>query len=264
MKNVKHCLLLCFLLFLKLTLLAQTKDPGEIQPDRPGLGESSQIVPLKYFQIEAGGNYQWDKTTDSSTVHNLTYNSTFFRIGIFENVELRLSFGARQDFSRFGSVKSSTNIGFMPWGLGFKAKICEQKGIIPRTAFLGSLQIPYPSGKFLKTNHIAPYFLLPMEWDLNPNLLMTGNIGAFWNGNNANPAYFVSLGYDYALPKGFGVFIEAYASIDDDAVFMPAINAGLVWLVKSNLKLDISTGFGLNKTTPNGFINGGISYRLPK
>jgi hypothetical protein len=264
MKKISFTLSVCTLLLIHNLSYAQTEDPGDIQPDRPGLGESSQIVPLKYFQIEAGGNYQWDKSSDSSTLLNVTYNSTFFRIGIFKNVELRLSFGARQDFAKWGSTSTSTNIGFMPWGLGFKAKLCEQKGLIPRTAFLGSLQIPYPSAKFLKTDHIAPYFLLPMEWDLNSNLLMTGNIGTFWNGNDANPAYFASLGYDYALPKGFGVFIEAYATIDDDAVFMPAINAGLVWLLKPNLKLDVSAGLGLNKTAPDGFINGGISYRLPK
>ena len=264
MKNLKLYFTIASCLFFNLLLSAQGDDPGDIQPDRPGLGESAQIVPLKYFQIEAGGNYQWDKPSDSVNVVNLTYNSTFFRIGIFKNVELRLSFGARQDFSKFGTLRDKTNIGFMPWGLGFKAKICEQKGVIPRTAFLGSLQIPYPSAKFLKTDHIAPYFLIPLEWDLRKDLLMTGNIGAYWNGNNANPAYFVSLGYDYALPKGFGVFIEGYATIDDDALFLPAINAGLVWLVKPNLKLDVSFGLGLNKVAPDGFVNGGISYRLPR
>jgi hypothetical protein len=264
-KLMKKNSLLALLFLLSFSVLkAQEEDPGEIQPDRPGLGESAQIVPSKYFQIEMGGNYQWDKPSDSLRILNLTYNSTFFRIGILKGVELRLSFGARQDFTKFGTVDSKTKVGFMPWGLGFKAKLWEQKGALPRAAFLGNLQIPYPSAAFLKTKHVAPYFLIPLEWDLHETLLMTGNVGMFWNGNDANPAYFVSLGYDYALPKGFGVFVEGYATIDDLANFLPAINAGLVWLVLPNLKLDVSAGLGLNSAAPNGFINGGISYRLPR
>jgi hypothetical protein len=260
---MKKGILLLGLIFFSIQFsTAQSDDPGEIQPDRPGLGEATSVVPKKYVQIEMGGNFQWDSDGGATTM-NLTYNSTFIRIGIFDNVELRLNLGLRQDFvnSSFGNM--NTKVGFMPWGLGFKTKLFDQKGVIPRTSFLGCLQIPYPAADFLRTDHIAPYFLIPMEWDLTEKLLMTGNLGVFWNGNNANPGYFASLGFDYVLPAGFGVFLEAYANIDDRAFFTPAINGGVVWLVKQNLKLDISAGLGLNKNTPDGFVNGGISIRFP-
>jgi hypothetical protein len=244
--------------------IAQSVDPGEIQPDRPGLGEATSVVPKGFLQIESGGNFQWDRAgIDDIKLYNLTYNSTFVRIGLFDRFELRLNFGLRQDFFRSKNIDSLTAVGFMPWGVGFKSKICEQNGLLPRTSFLASLQIPYPSASFLRTKHLAPYFLVPMEWDLSEKLLLTGNIGMFWNGNDANHQYFSSLGVDYILAPGFGVFVEGYMYIDDKAEFIPSINGGLVWLLMPNLKIDISSGLGLNKTAPNGFINAGISVRLP-
>ena len=66
MKNLRLTLFVSTLLLFYNLSNAQTEDPGDIQPDRPGLGESSQIVPLKYFQIEAGGNFEFDKENNIS------------------------------------------------------------------------------------------------------------------------------------------------------------------------------------------------------
>jgi hypothetical protein len=263
MKNLKLYFSIASCLFFNLLLSAQGDAPGDIQPDRPGLGESAQIVPLKYFQIEAGGNFEFDKE-DNKLSNSLTYNSTTLRYGIFENFELRLAFNIAQDFVKIGSINNNTNVGFTPWSLGFKARICEAKGLRPSAAILGNLAIPYPAASFYRTAYIAPSILIPMEWDLSETLLLTVNLGSFWDGNGPTPSYFSSLGFDYALPANFGVFIEGYMNVDETGNFSPGFNGGVVWRLKPNLQLDLSAGIGLNKEMADGFINGGISYRIPR
>ena len=72
------------------------------------------------------------------------------------------------------------------------------------------------------------------------------------------------MGFDYALPANFGVFIEGYMNVDETGNFSPGFNGGVVWRLKPNLQLDLSAGIGLNKEMADGFINGGISYRIPR
>jgi hypothetical protein len=263
MKNLNIALSICMLLLLNNLSFAQTEDPGDIQPDRPGLGESSQIVPLKYFQIEAGGNYEFDKENNISS-KSVTYNATTLRYGIFDNFELRLAFNFAQEFVKAGSISTNSKLGFTPWSLGFKARICEAKGLRPSAAILGNLAIPYPAASFYKTSYIAPSILIPMEWDLSESLLLTVNVGSFWDGNGPVPSYFSSLGFDYALPSNFGVFVEGYMNVDETGDFQPGFNGGVVWRLLPNLQFDLSAGIGLNAAMADGFINGGISYRIPK
>jgi hypothetical protein len=263
MKNLRLTLFVCTMLLINNLSYAQTEDPGDIQPDRPGLGESSQIVPLKYFQIEAGGNFEFDKENNISA-KSVTYNATTLRYGIFENFELRLAFNFAQEFVKVGSFNANSKLGFTPWSLGFKARICEAKGIRPSAAILGNLAIPYPAASFYKTAYIAPSILIPMEWDLTESLLLTVNVGSFWDGNGPVPSYFSSLGFDYALPSNFGVFVEGYMNVDETGDFQPGFNGGVVWRLLPNLQFDLSAGVGLNAAMADGFINGGISYRIPK
>jgi hypothetical protein len=261
---MKKNYLFAMLLLLSFSALkAQEEDPGDIQPDRPGLGESSQIVPLKYFQIEAGGNFEWDKE-GSVSAKSITYNSTTLRYGIFNNFELRLAFNFQQDFLKTSFFSNNTMVGFTPWSFGFKGRICDAKGWLPSTAILGNIAIPYPSSVNYKSDYIAPSILIPMEWDLTEALLLTVNVGTFWDGSTPIPSYFSSVGFDYALPANFGVFVEGYMNVDEVGTFLPGFNGGVVWRLMPNLQLDLSAGVGLNKEMADGFINGGISYRLPR
>ncbi len=53
-------------------------------------------------------------------------------------------------------------------------------------------------------------------------------------------------------------------NVDEVGNFLPGFNGGVVWRLLPNLQLDLSAGIGLNKEMADGFINGGISYRLPR
>lgn len=233
-----------------------------VQPDRPGLGESSQVVPVNNIQFETGGNLELNGENENRSL-GIIWNNLTIRLGIFKGFELRLATNIEQSIFGSGKNKVSSKIGFAPFYVGFKSKVCEQQGLIPRTALLGNLGIPYLSTSELKTNTIAPSILAPMEWDLSNELLMTFNTGIFWDGNSQIPSYFGSFGFDYALPKNFGVFVEYYMNTDELGSFQPGFNGGVIWRIIPNLQFDLSAGIGLNNQIADGFLNGGLSYKLP-
>jgi hypothetical protein len=61
-----------------------------------------------------------------------------------------------------------------------------------------------------------------------------------------------------------GIFLETFANQDEQNDFQPGFNGGVIWRVLDNLQLDISSGMGLNVNMYDGFINGGLSFRLGK
>ena len=261
--------LIYFFTILSSMVFAQTG--YDIQPDRPGLGESSQVLRKGYLQIESGGNYQWDKQengfgTSKIITRETNYNSTFLRFGFSDFCEFRLAWNIVGSYRKFyGGLMTATNktpIGFSPLSLGFKAKVLEGDGWIPSTALLGMMGIPKWASSHLTSSSFSPSLLLPMEWDLSDRLLLTINNGLFWDGEAIKPSYFASLSLDWMALKKVGLFIEAYNNYRNQTSILPGINGGVLWRVRENLQLDLSSGFGLTSEMPNGFINGGISYRI--
>ena len=256
---LKNVLPLCFSIAIVHILWGQPTDP--IVPDRPGLGESAYLVPKGIFQIESGVNIEWDR---ENGIHrrSYTYNATTLRFGISGSFELRAAANLQQDYLSKLLSEQTSELGLTPWSLGFKTRIAENKGWIPRTALLGNLAIPYSASPTFRTSYIAPSFLIPMEWDLSDQVLLTINTGAFWDGENAAPAYFGSFGLDYVLRPGLGIFIESYMDFDEQGSFLPGFDAGVVWRLTPDIQLDLSTGIGLNPEMADGFLNGGVSYRI--
>ena len=60
----------------------ETDSKASINTDRPGLGESSQVLPHKRFQLEIGGNYEFDKISQNigtTQYQNVLFNTTVHR-----------------------------------------------------------------------------------------------------------------------------------------------------------------------------------------
>ena len=93
---IKVTTFFCFVL-VQAILLAQT-EPGPIQPDRPGLGESSQIIPEHYFQIETGMNMEYNQVASVKT-KSISWNNFTMRWGIFDAFELRFAINLEQEYT---------------------------------------------------------------------------------------------------------------------------------------------------------------------
>lgn len=94
------------------SLSSQEVEP--IQPDRPGLGESAQIVPLNNFQFETGGNYEFDGENENRSV-NIIWNNLTLRWGIFKEFELRFATSIEQGIVGTGINLNKSKIGFAPF-----------------------------------------------------------------------------------------------------------------------------------------------------
>ena len=119
------------LLFLSLSFYAQETEP--IQTDRPDQTETPAIVPKGMFQVETGFSFQKNKQNNNTN----TLPSTLWKYGVNENFELRL-------ITEFISekIEDRTFSGLNPILLGCKIKISDEKGIFPKTSFIGHVLLP--------------------------------------------------------------------------------------------------------------------------
>ncbi len=229
-----------------------------ILPDRPGLGESAQLVPVRFWQVETGLNLSWDTEQGLRRAEH-TYQTSTIRYGLSPQAELRLSYSLLQERERLGAFERRSPLGFSPWSVGFKSLLVTGDRWRPQLAFLGNLALPRTAHEAFDIKYVAPSFLLPMEWLLQEELLMTINVGAFWRGEGAAPDYFSSFSLDYAFNQRLGVFAEVYTEYTSDDLFLPGADAGLVYRLKPYMQFDISAGLGLRKAAADGFINSGLS-----
>lgn len=250
------------LLLISLSVLkAQENEMPAINTDRTGLSESSAVVPKGVLQVESGGNFEWDNDGSFST-QNIIYNGTVARFGVSEGFEARFGFNIGQSFfQNAGSLNGKSDFGPMPWGLGFKARISEQKGWIPAATAELMLYLPYLTSDDFKTDYIFPTLIVPFSWNIGSSFSTMVNLGMLWDGNNANPTYFCASYNAVALPKGFTLFLEGYILASDNS-FKPGVDGGIIWQPKPNFQLDISAGMGLNDETADGFINAGLAFYL--
>ncbi len=250
-------------LFLGLSFSLFSQDTLEVPglaTDRPGQSESAIILPAGFFQIETGYVYEFV----TSDISNTFYNTTVLKYGLAESVEIRLGMNYLKNVERWngGDTKFITR-GFTPVVISSKVHIAREQGIRPEIAFYAGIGLPGTGKSQFMTNYIAPSLKVAAMHTIGSNFSLVYNIGTLWDGETSQPTgiYTVSLGM--SVSEDIGVFIENYAYFKT-GLFDFRSDAGITWLLKKNLQVDLSGGLGLNKKAPNGFISCGISWRVPQ
>jgi len=243
---------------------SQGDDP--ISPDRPGYTNPPSVVPLCKFQVESGFNYEYDNSAGLLT-KNILEPTTLLRYGILKNFEIRIEV----DIASQSSVPLLNNgdpvipvRGLAPIIIGTKYYICKQKNARPETAFSLSLTLPYFGNVNFRPQYAAPGFAFLFQNTFSEKFSIGYNAGMQWNGSDANPTSLVTFALNYNLTKKIGVFAELYSFFTKSQVPDHRSDFGLTYLVLNNLMIDVSGGPGISSISPNYFINGGISLRLPR
>lgn len=247
----KKIAVLVFMAFNAGCLCAQ-KTP-QIQTDRPDQTESPSIVPAKHFQVETGFNYE--KTDD--LMKTLLLPTVLWKYGVNDNYELRLITEITKD--KFGKNDVT---GLSPVTVGIKAKLVEEKGIIPDISFVGQLSIPKIASPAFKTEFYAPEFRLSMQHTLSDKVTLGYNLGAEWDGETPEPTFIYTLTSGIAINKKLGTFIELYGFAPQKGKADHRADAGFTYLIKNNVMVDISGGVGLTENAPKFFVSTGFSFRL--
>ncbi len=256
-KNSYHKPIIKYFVILILQNIVQVQLFGQelpsIQTDRPDQTESPVTVPKKHFQIETGISFE--KIDGES--NSYTYPTILLKYGINDVFELRLI--PEYVTSHIQSLKYS---GITPVTVGFKVKLAEEKGILPMLSFLGHLSIPSVASKNFKTTWYAPSFRFTMQHALSQKVSLGYNVGAEWNGETPEPAFIYTLTTGYSISEKLSSYIELYGFFIQKSTSDHRVDGGLSYLLKKNMMVDISGGFGINKYAPAYYIAAGFSIRL--
>ncbi len=246
--------------------------PLVISTDRPSFSDSTGIVPVGHFQLETGYTFTFRNRDDVETQrHNGP--EILARVALIEDrFELRLLTSgytwSRTDDGT-GSGFQSTE-GWNDVSLGFKLKVCDQDGWLPRLAF--GAQTTLGVGSDSVSNQIVePTFKLIWSYDLGQSF------GDGWKGltlgGNANIAWPTSSGdrftqgqgsvyLSFPIVDGLSGFAEYYVigpnSKGSDAAHY--VDVGGALLLNNRVQLDARVGAGLNDEADNMFVGVGVSF----
>ena len=224
-----------------------------IATDRPDQTECPFIVPKGYFQAENG--FVYEKTDANS--HAIAYPSVLWKYGLSDNFEFRL-ITERVSEKVLNDIKK----GFTPITVGFKVRLMEEKGILPKTSFIGHLDIPTLASKSFRTDFYAPSFRFTMQHTLSERLILAYNLGAQWDGTTPETTFIYTLTTGLSFTEKLGAYVELYGFAPQNQSVDHRFDGGLTYLISSNVMIDVSGGIGLSHNAPNYFIALGLSYRF--
>ncbi|MCF6129686.1 transporter [Flavobacterium sp. AS60] len=246
MKN--KLLLLCVFGFT--TIQAQTEP---IQADRPDQTETPAIVPRGMFQVETGFTFQ--KNDESSNSNSLP--TVLWKYGVNENFELRLI----TEFVSEKNFDEKTN-GFTPVLIGFKVKLCEEKGIVPKTSFIGHLGLPNVASSKYKNDFVAPEFRFTMQHTLSEKFSLSYNLGCEWDGMTPETTFIYTLTTGYSINKKLGFYAELFGFAPEKNKADHSFDGGFTYLINNNFMVDLSSGVGITENAPDYYLALGCSFRI--
>lgn len=235
--------------FCKLT--AQTITP--IQLDRPDQTECPFITPKKYIQIENGFNVEKYANNKS----NYILPTTLWKYGINEKFELRIITEVITEKINFKNRTAIT-----PITIGFKTSLFEEKGFLPKTSFIGHITTSSIGSKYYHTENIAPSFRFVMQHTLSKKVVLAYNIGAEWNGENANQNYIYTLTTGISLTDKVGCYAELYGFLSKYDKADHRFDGGFTYLINNDFIIDLSSGLSFTKSDFRNYLSFGLSYRF--
>ena len=240
-----------FYLFLNGIVSAQETDA--IQTDRPDQTETPAVTPLKMLQIETGFNFEKTNNVTSS----LLIPNILWKYGISRNLEIRLltEFSLNKEYSE----KSS---GISPIVMGFKYKLLEENGIIPKTSFIGHLGLPNWNSSKFKLNNLAAQFRFTMQHNVTEKISISYNLGSEWEDFNSDPPFVYTLSTGYSISKKLGSYIEIFGFAPQNQKSSHNFDGGFTYLLSNNAMVDVSGGIGLTENAPKYYYAFGFSFRI--
>ncbi len=244
-------LLFLFLIVTSPIIVAQTSEP--IQADRPDQTETPSIVPKGMFQVETGFTFQKNDAFSKS----VSLPPTLWKYGVNENFELRLI----TEFVTKKNDDENTN-GLLPIYVGFKVKLSEEKGIIPKTSFIAHISLPNAASTRNKTDYFAPEFRFVMQHTIFEKFSLSYNLGAEWDGFSAEPIFIYTLTTGYSITKKIGSYIELFGFAPQNDKTNHNLDGGITYLINNNFMVDLSGSYGITSNAPKHYVAFGFSFRF--
>lgn len=234
--------------------------------DRPDATESPNTVEPGYIQIETGGYYTRFEENDN-TFETLGYNTTLARIGLLENLELRLgvNYEDNRSTAKMGTTETTTNFkSFTPMLAGIKINLFEGRAGTD-FGFLSHIYLPFttstPEGMTPEPSTTGADFRFSVGHELSEKSGIAYNLGGQWAGDDTGMAFVYTLAYGYALSDKIGAYVEVYGDAPELASANHYWDAGFTYLAGWNLQYDLT--FGQSITDGQDLLlSAGLSYKF--
>jgi hypothetical protein len=266
-------------------------------PERPGQTWSTEVAAPGYVHFEAGVLMQragfTPERTDGTLGGGEVYRHTrwqlpamMLRVGVTDRVEFRIGtkyvrLSWRYDpnfFQPTGSIQpieEDNNSGMDVLNVGIKSALTAEKGWIPQSALIASLALPSTSSPSYNIGQPAPDLALSFSHTLAKDLYLGYCGGLSWDGWTSYPVGYGSTMLTFGIDSRMDLFVEYAFESYTHAPVLHSADAGLVFTVSENFKIDAWGGFGIGQpgttaATPHFstvyrsdvFVGAGAAYRL--
>lgn len=249
---------------------AQATEP-ELVTDRPDQTESAFTVAPRMFQLELGAGYGEQRNDSTKTIFQ-SIPQALLRLGLARGFEIRLGIPGLEIEETSSATGSTDTRGLVDATFGFKVVIEEERGLIPQTAFLGTLIVPSGDNE-LTSDRADPAFRFVFSNTLSSRLSLGYNLGMVWLTESDEPGVQDTLSYfDWTVALGIsaskrvGCFVEVFglSPIEGDRGSITAFDTGVTYLLTPRLQLDASGSIGLSDSAPDWALGLGLSFRFPR
>ena len=266
---IRNILVSVLVFLLPLYMVAQSKNGGgseELNSDRPSISQSPKIIPRGTIQLETGYEFEKDETALNQVKHTL-YPTTLVRIGILKKAELRLNADYEKDITEImGSTDAiDTERGFNNVQVGTKIDIIEGQGAMPDIGFIGVITLPV-GNQVLRPPHVAPEGALLFNNKISEKVEIQYNAGyrkSQEQGEYHGEAFYAISG-SVKITDQVEWGLEFAGQKSKDATAENLLDTSFLLKILPNLQMDIIGGLGLNKSSPDYFAGGGVTWRLPR
>lgn len=238
-------------------------EPATISANRPGFGETADVVGRGIFQVESGMVFDGDHVDDSTT-RTITAPAYLVRLGLTSRLELQVA--SEGMFSRSISTPelSSRVSGHADVDLGVKAKLATEAEAGVNVAVLGTLNLPTGADRFTSDGY-DPGVKLAFGKSLAGGLSVGGNLqlASATAGDGRVLQHALSGVVARAFSGGWSAFGEVYRQSSGPGATATSMDAGVARGVGSNLQLDVSVGRGLTGPATDWFVAFGFAVRRP-
>ena len=236
--------------------------PGTLITDRPDATESPNTVPVGYIQVETGALFESFKTGNAK-FEDFTLNTTLVRIGLLDNLELRLGWDFVESSLKLnGSKIDDVMSGFSPLLFGAKINIANEKGAFPEIGLIGHLFLPFTAGTDYKPETTGVDFRFAFAHTLSENSSLSYNIGAQWGDDSPEAAYVYTIAYGLGITDKLGAYAELYGDLPENHSANHFWDAGLTYLISDSVQLDATVGSSITDGQ-DILLSGGVSFRIP-
>jgi hypothetical protein len=243
---------------------AQNDSIPYLNSDRPLQSESPYLMKKGYFQIETGAMYI-ERDDKEKHLERIRLGTTNLRYGLFSNFEVRL--GDSYEFLHVQTNEDShdsTESGWGPLTAGFKVFVVRERKWLPEMAILGTITFRHLGNEAFRPTFSYPTGKLLCSHTISKFIKFGYNIGFSYSGETADGFFLYSVFPTFYITPKLIAFAEVYGNFDHGDAPNNRGDAGLSYLIRKNLQVDLSAGIAFDPDIDRFFASVGVFWRIPR